>query len=68
MPAVRAGLEYVADRRRYWLDGRLDHRYGIYTCGIDDNLAGLGACGEFSPVLRNRSYYKLTGGYSVSEN
>ena len=46
MALVRAGLEYAADRHRCWLDGRLDRRYGIDTCGIDDNLAGLGACGE----------------------
>lgn len=46
MAVIRAGQEYVTDMRRNWLDRRLDRRYGIQTCGIDDNLAGLGATGE----------------------
>jgi SAM-dependent methyltransferase len=46
MAVIRAGQEYVTDLRRNRLDRRLDRRYGIQTCGIDDNLSGLGATGE----------------------
>ena len=43
---VRAAAEYVSDQYHSWLDGRLDRRYGIDTCGLEYDLVGLGASGE----------------------
>lgn len=42
----RAAVDKLEDRFSRWRDGRLDRRIGIDTCGIQDDLASLGARGE----------------------
>jgi SAM-dependent methyltransferase len=38
--------KFLAGRYQRWQEASLDRRYGIDTCGIDDDLASLGAAGE----------------------
>jgi SAM-dependent methyltransferase len=43
---VRAAQHSMTGRYNRWLEARFDRRYGIDTCGIQDDLAALGAGGE----------------------
>ena len=42
---AHACARYIRARREQWLESAIDRKYGIDTCGIDDDLAALGAAG-----------------------
>jgi SAM-dependent methyltransferase len=46
---VRAARDSVVARYSLWLEERFDHRYGVDTCGLHNDLAALGAGGEHLP-------------------
>jgi SAM-dependent methyltransferase len=46
---ARAARDSVVGRYSRWLEARFDHRYGVDTRGLHDDLAALGADGEHLP-------------------
>jgi hypothetical protein len=46
---ARAARDSVIGRYSRWLEARFDHRYGVDTGGLHDDLAALGAGGEHLP-------------------